>query len=57
MQRMDTSLMRLLDSEIITPEEAYFKSRNKAEFEPYLDGREVVENQPDPDVPESVSIN
>jgi twitching motility protein PilT len=57
MQRMDTALMRLLDSEIITPEEAYFKARNKADFEPYLQGREIIENPPDPDVPESVNMN
>lgn len=33
MQRMDTALTRLLDAKLITPEEAYFKSRNKADFE------------------------
>lgn len=57
MQRMDTALMRLLDSEIITPEEAYFKSRNKSEFEHYLDGREIVENEPDPNAHETVNMN
>ncbi len=38
MQRMDTSLMRLVDANLITPEEAYFKSRNKSEFEGMLEG-------------------
>ncbi len=43
MQRMDTSLMRLVDSNIITAEEAYFKARNKDDFEHLLDGHELVE--------------
>ncbi|MGD8927103.1 MAG: type IV pilus twitching motility protein PilT, partial [Thioalkalispiraceae bacterium] len=30
MQRMDTALMRLVDAQLISPEEAYFKSRVKA---------------------------
>ena len=33
MQRMDTALMRLHDAKQITAEEAYFKARNKADFE------------------------
>jgi len=33
MQRMDTALMRLHDANLISAEEAYFKSRNKADFE------------------------
>jgi twitching motility protein PilT len=58
MQRMDTALMRLLDSEIITAEEAYYKARNQAEFEPYLEGREIVENEPNPNPPEeTVNLN
>ncbi|MEJ2360342.1 MAG: type IV pilus twitching motility protein PilT [Gammaproteobacteria bacterium] len=32
MQRMDTALTRLLDAKLISPEEAYFKSRNKSDF-------------------------
>jgi twitching motility protein PilT len=43
MQRMDTALMRLVDANIITPEEAYFKARNKEDFEHMLDGHELVE--------------
>ena len=57
MQRMDTALMRLLDANLITPEEAYFKARNKDDFEPLLEGREVIENEPASDVPETVNIN
>ena len=57
MQRMDTSLMRLLDANLITPEEAYFKARNKEDFEELLEGREIVENEPTSEVPESVNIS
>ncbi len=57
MQRMDTSLMRLLDADLITPEEAYFKSRNKPDFEHLLEGREVVENEVDSDESDAVSMN
>ncbi len=57
MQRMDTALMRLIDANIIAPEEAYFKSRVKADFEPLLEDKEVVENESATDSSESVSIN
>ena len=50
MQRMDTALMRLVEAELITPEEAYFKARNKTDFEPLLEGKEVVENEATTDV-------
>jgi twitching motility protein PilT len=45
MQRMDAALRRLLDANIITAEEAYFKARNKADFASLLEGREETENQ------------
>ena len=43
MQRMDTALMRLLDANLITPEEAYFKARNKADFEHLIADVEAIE--------------
>lgn len=43
MQRMDTALSRLLDANLITPEEAYFKSRNKADFEHLIEGIEGIQ--------------
>ena len=43
MQRMDTALMRLLDANLITPEEAYFKARNKADFEHLIADIEAIE--------------
>ncbi len=56
MQRMDTALMRLIDANLISPEEAYFKSRIKADFEPLLEGEEVSKNEQATDSSESVSI-
>jgi len=43
MQRMDTALMRLLDANVITAEEAYFKARNKADFEHLIEDTGAVE--------------
>jgi twitching motility protein PilT len=43
MQRMDTALMRLLDANLITPEEAYFKARNKADFEHLIEDLTTIE--------------
>ncbi|MDY6980622.1 MAG: type IV pilus twitching motility protein PilT [Pseudomonadota bacterium] len=37
MQLMDTALQRLVDSEMITGEDAYMKARNKALFAKYVD--------------------
>ena len=56
MQRMDSALMRMVDANLITAEEAYFKARNKAEFEHLLDGREVIENAIIPDQNQSANI-
>jgi len=47
MQRMDTALMRLLDAKLITPEEAYFKSRNKADFEHLVEDLDAIEDGAD----------
>jgi len=44
MQRMDTAIRRLLDAQIISGEEAYLKSRNKAEFEKFSNEDEIIEN-------------
>lgn len=41
MQRMDTAIRRLLDAQIISGEDAYLKSRNKAEFEKFS-GEDVI---------------
>ena len=57
MQRMDTALMRMVDAQQISPEEAYFKARVKADFEPLLEGRETSEDQTPSDAPDSVTIN
>ena len=57
MQRMDSALMRMVDANLITPEEAYFKARNKADFEHLLDGREIIENAIIPDQSQSVNVN
>ncbi|MBX6364115.1 MAG: type IV pilus twitching motility protein PilT [Gemmatimonadetes bacterium] len=38
MQLMDQAILDLLMKNVITPEEAYTKAHNKAEFAPYLDG-------------------
>lgn len=58
MQRMDTALMRLVDSHQITPEEAYFKARVKTDFEPLLDAQEIEEIEISAnDVPGSMNIN
>lgn len=48
MQRMDTALMRLLDANLISPEEAYFKSRNKADFEHLVGNLDTVEENSNP---------
>ncbi len=37
MQMMDSSIMKLLKADIITPEEAYFNAYNKADFEFFVD--------------------
>ena len=55
MQRMDTSLKRLLDSNQITAEEAYFKARNQVEFEQFLDDGIPVEHH-DAENDQTVSI-
>ena len=44
MQRMDTAIRRLLDSQLITTEEAYLKSRNKAEFEQFRSEFEITDD-------------
>ena len=44
MQRMDTAIRRLLDANIITAEEAYLKSRNKAEFSEFSNAEEIIGN-------------
>lgn len=56
MQRMDTALMRLVDSEIITAEEAYFKARRKEDFEHLLDGHELIEESAATDEQHSVNL-
>ena len=43
MQRMDTALMRLVDSNLITAEEAYFKARNKADFEHLIEDLDAIQ--------------
>jgi Tfp pilus assembly ATPase PilU len=43
MQRMDTALMRMHDANLITAEEAYFKSRNKADFEHLIENIDELE--------------
>jgi twitching motility protein PilT len=45
MQRMDTSLMRLYDSNLITAEEAYYKSRNKPDFEHLVEDLDILKNE------------
>lgn len=40
MQLMDTALQRLIDSQIISGEDAYMKARNKAPFAKYMAGYE-----------------
>jgi twitching motility protein PilT len=58
MQRMDTALMRMVDAQQISPEEAYFKARVKSDFESLLDGREIEEIEISAkDVPGSVNMN
>lgn len=44
MQRMDTAIKRLLDAQVISGDEAYLKSRNKAEFEKFSGEDEIIEN-------------
>ncbi len=39
---MDQAILDLLMKKIITPEEAYAKAHNKAEFLPYLEGRKGI---------------
>lgn len=56
MQRMDTSLMRLLDANLISPDEAYFKSRDKSIFEDLRDGVDETEDTNDTDGPQTVHI-
>jgi len=56
MQRMDSALKRLVDANIISPEEAYFKARVKSDFEGLLEGKDITENQPSSST-ESVDIN
>ena len=49
MQRMDTALKRLLDSKMITGDDAYMKARNKRDFEKYREdyvpGEDDVESE------------
>ncbi|MGD8407978.1 MAG: type IV pilus twitching motility protein PilT [Thiohalophilus sp.] len=40
MQLMDTALQRLVDSQLITGEDAYMKARNKSQFSKYVEGYE-----------------
>lgn len=47
MQRMDTALKRMLDAEQISPEEAYFKSRNKSDFTHLVEDVEFLESHGD----------
>jgi twitching motility protein PilT len=54
MQRMDTALQRLFDANLISAEEAYFKARNKSQFEHLLEGQEAIEH---PDIPENKTVN
>ncbi|MBI3560421.1 MAG: type IV pilus twitching motility protein PilT [Gammaproteobacteria bacterium] len=42
MQRLDTALRRLLDANLISAEEAYFKARNKTDFEALVKGKKSV---------------
>ena len=57
MQRMDSALMRLVDANIISPEEAYFKARVKADFEALLDGRDISNLNSPADSTEPVGIS
>jgi twitching motility protein PilT len=41
MQTMDQALLTLLDRDAITPEEAYRKAVDRAQFEPYFESGEV----------------
>ena len=47
MQRMDSALKRMLDAKLITPEEAYFKSRNKIDFEHLIENTDAVDEDSD----------
>lgn len=48
MQLMDTALKRLVDSQIISGEDAYLKARKKSQFTRYIDGyEEAVEDMID----------
>ena len=42
MQRMDTAIRRMLDSNLITAEEAYLNARNKADFASAMEGHNLV---------------
>lgn len=45
MQRLDTAIRRLLDTNIISGDEAYLKARNKNEFEKYRSDNNDLKNE------------
>jgi len=57
MQRMDTSLMRLYDAKLITAEEAYFKSRNKPDFEHLVEDLDVLKSESSSNAENIISTN
>jgi len=57
MQRMDTALMRLYDANLISPEEAYFKSRNKADFEHLVEDLDVITSAGNTEVDNTLTTN
>lgn len=54
MQRMDTALQRLFDANLISAEEAYFKSRDKAKFEHLIEGHEAIDHS---SLPNNQTVN
>ena len=57
MQRMDSALMRMLDAQLITPQEAYFKSRNKDDFEHLVEDISINENDTDSETNHTLTTN